>query len=329
MERLISSSVKSLYFKQRNMYIDWQLSDVCNFHCSYCNFASMGGVEGWPTYEQATKLIDQILSHSKHEYRTYNLLGGEPTLWKHFSDLCTYIKHNDKNSVIQVLTNGSRTIRWWDQYAAYMDKVVISHHSHTAKPDHTVAVIAACQPYNSVSVQLLMDYYNFDNCLDHFYYILDRAPGISVTVKKAETELGSGQWQPYTDQQLAALEKAHQDSKLNNAKSSKIDRLPQYKKKFDRVLYGSDGNEEWITSNKDLIISKQNYFKGWRCNIGIDMLCVKSNGDLKPASACFKDELLGNYRTETEIRWPSESYVCDYDACFCGADIEVEKHAPK
>jgi organic radical activating enzyme len=289
----------------------------------------MGGVEGWPTYEQATWLVDQILTHSNHEYRTYNLLGGEPTLWKHFGELCGYIKEHDQNSVIQVLTNGSRTLRWWEKFATVMDKVVISHHSHTATPEHTVSVIERCQPYNSVSVQLLMDYHNFDNCLEHFYYILDRSPGISITVKKAETELGSGQWQPYTVKQLAALDQAHQESKINNKKDSKIERLPQYKKKFDRVLYGSDGEQEWVTSNKDLILSKSNFFKGWKCNIGIDMLSVKSNGDLKPSSACFKDELLGNYRKGTEIKWPTSAYVCDYVACFCGADIEVEKHDKK
>ena len=95
------------------MYIDWQLSDVCNFKCTYCNLASMGGVEGWPTLEQAKGLVDNILSHSDHDYRTYNLLGGEPTLWKHFGELCTYIHNEDESHVIQVLTNGSRTKRWW------------------------------------------------------------------------------------------------------------------------------------------------------------------------------------------------------------------------
>lgn len=289
----------------------------------------MGGIEGWPEYDQACVLVDQILEHSEHEYRTYNLLGGEPTLWRHFGDLCTYIKHRDRNSIIQVLTNGSRTVRWWRQYAPYMNKVVISHHSHTANAQHTVEVVDICQPYNSVSVQMLMDYYNFDKCVNHFEHILKHCPGISVSIKKAETELGSGVWQPYTPLQLDQMKEMQELSKENARKNSRINRIASYDARYVRSFYATDGQTEWETSNKDLILNDQNHFRGWHCNIGRDMLCVKANGDLKPASACFKDEYFGNYRRGDKIMWPRNSYVCAYDNCTCGADIEVEKHAPQ
>jgi organic radical activating enzyme len=311
------------------MYIDWQLGDVCNFQCAYCNFQSRGGVAGWPEYEKATALVKNILAHSTHEYRTYNLLGGEPTLWKHFGELCAYIKQHDKNSVVQVLTNGSRSLRWWNTHAVDMDKVVISHHSHAADPEHTAAVVDICQPYNSVSVQILVDVHNFDQCQNHFYQIVSRCPGISVSVKKAETELGSGVWQSYSDNQLTIMGDMQRDAKLNNSLPARHARRSDRRQAYARVIYGSDGEMEWITSNKDLILSQQNKFSGWRCNIGIDMLCVKANGDLKPSSSCFKDEILGNYLQSDDIAWPQTAYTCVYSDCFCGADIEVEKHAEK
>jgi len=309
------------------MYIDWQLSDVCNFKCTYCNLQSMGGVEGWPTYEQSTRLIDNILEHSDHEVRTYNLLGGEPTLWRHFGDLCTYIKEHDPNSIVQILTNGSRTLRWWEKYAPYMDKVIISHHAHTSDAQHVVDVVKICQPYNAASIQVLVDQGNFDKCAADFDYMMENLPGVNVSAKKGETNLGSGTWMPYTEEQIVWLEETLSRTSANN-KLTPHNRRPPERRAWERVFYASDGEYEWRTSNKNLIIYDQNHFKGWHCNIGRDMLSVKPNGNLAPSSACFKDEVLGNYRTGADINWPERAYVCVYDGCYCGADLEIAKRAP-
>ena len=287
----------------------------------------MGGIEGWPTYEQTTWLVDEILKHSDHEIRTYNLFGGEPTLWKHFGELCTYIKEKDSNSIIQVLTNGSRTLRWWRQYAPYMDKVIISHHAHTSQVNHVADVIEICQPYNSASVQVLADQSNFDKIVADFDFLIDRLPGVNISAKKGETNLGSGKWMPYTPEQLAWLQDTIARTKANN-KLKPAHSRPNSRRVWERRLYASDGVVEREINNKELIITNQNHFKGWRCNIGLDMLSIKSNGDLTPSSACFGNENFGNYRNGNSINWPSEAYVCVYDGCYCGADLEIEKHAP-
>jgi MoaA/NifB/PqqE/SkfB family radical SAM enzyme len=313
------------------MYIDWQLSDVCNFKCTYCNLASMGGVEGWPTLEQAKGLVDNILSHSDHDYRTYNLLGGEPTLWKHFGELCTYIHNEDESHVIQVLTNGSRTKRWWQTYAPTMDKIIISHHVATTKdrsPEHTIMVAETCHPNSNVSIQILMDIDNFDECATHFNVMLARLPGIRITPKKGETNLGSGEWMPYSPEQLAWFDDALVRAKANEQRISPIHKAIG-NKPIDRRFFASDGVTEWHTSNKDLIINDANHFEGWNCNIGLDMIAVKPSGQIRPSSSCFKNVTLGNYRTSSTINWPKAPFVCNQASCFCGADIEVEKHAPK
>lgn len=309
------------------MYIDWQLGDVCNFHCAYCNLQSMGGIEGWPTYEQTTWLVDEILKHSQHEVRTYNLFGGEPTLWKHFGDLCTYIKEHDPESIIQVLTNGSRTLRWWRQYAPYMDKVIISHHAHTSQVNHVVEVVEICQPYNQASIQVLADLSNFDKIVADFDFFMEKLPGVNISVKKGETSLGSGEWMPYSPEQLAWLQETLERTKANNKLKPAFSR-PETRRVWERRFYASDGETEWQTSNKQIIINDQNHFKGWHCNIGRDMLAVKPNGDLAPSSACFKEERLGNYRNGEGITWPTRAYVCVYDGCYCGADLEIEKRTP-
>lgn len=316
--------IKKLFFKQKNMFIDWQLSNICNYSCDYCNTRSNGGDLGWPTLDQATNLVDQIVKKSNHAYRTYNLLGGEPVLWKQFGDLTRYIKNTDPNSVIQILTNGSRTLRWWEQYADTLDKVVITHHTKFASAEHIADVVEAIYPYANVSVQVLMDKLHFQKSVSDFDYLISRLKGFHISAKKGETHLGSGKWMEYTEDELRWISDALIRTKENTQTNPDIPILKD-KNIFVRELFATDGNEIWKTSNKDLIVNDANHFNGWRCNIGIDMICVNSNGNITPASSCFQDEILGNYKTDKEIEWKNTPYVCKYDGCFCGADIEIEK----
>lgn len=322
------NEIVGLFFKERNMYIDWQLGDVCNFKCLYCNEDSMGGRQGWPSLDAAKYLVDEILEHSDHEYRTYNLLGGEPTLWKYFSTLVEYINEHDQNNIIQILTNGSRTIRWWEQYARYLDKVIISVHikSMTVSLEHIKQVVETCQKYTSVSIQLLMDITCFDDCKAAYDYLIDNLPSVKISAKKGETFLGSREWMPYSTEQLQWMEDSLTRTKENEKRKSLVAR--QIKKNAKtRVLHAQykDGSTG-ITTNKDLIHTDQNHFEGWQCNIGIDMISIKPEGLVYPSSACFKEFPLGNYRKFDKIKWPQTPYICKYKGCFCGADIEIEKH---
>ena len=321
------SEIVELFFQERNMFIDWQLGDVCNFKCAYCNDDSMGGKVGWPELDAAKYLVDQVVQHSDHEYRTYNLLGGEPTLWKHFGELVEYINQEDSDNLIQILTNGSRTLRWWESYAKYLDKVVISVHikTSTVDNDHIRQVVEICQKYNSVSIQLLMDITCFDQCVEAFDYFVQHLPGVKVSAKKGETFLGSREWMPYTQEQLDWMEQSLERSKYNESRPTVVDREKK-KKKRNRVFKARDNNNQIkVTSNKDLILTDQNHFKGWECNIGIDMISIKPHGDIYPSSACFKEVPMGNYKNYQAIQWPQTPFVCKYDGCFCGADIEIEK----
>ena len=284
----------------------------------------MGRENGWCTLEQAKWMVEQIVNFSTHNFRVYNLFGGEPTLWKWFSELCMYIKRTDKNSVIQVLTNGSRTIRWWKKYSPYMDDIVISHHHLLSDPDHVINVVNECYPYSRVSVQVLMDIASFDKCRDHFNYMMVNLPGIAISAKKGETNLGSKEWMPYTLEQNTWFQESLKQSRENStlqAAHTKLNKMP-----FSRSFQASDGNSEWAISNKELIFNDLNHFKDWKCNIGMDKISIKSNGMINPGSACYPEWSIGNYKLKTEIKWPINPITCKYDTCYCGADIEIEKH---
>jgi radical SAM protein with 4Fe4S-binding SPASM domain len=83
--------------------IHLQLTNKCNYRCSYCYAGS--GVQSYPMLplEILTKVVDEATSLSPH--CRYELSGGEPLLYPHIFELSEYIK--SKDSPMYLLTNGS------------------------------------------------------------------------------------------------------------------------------------------------------------------------------------------------------------------------------
>ena len=165
------------------MAVDWILSNVCNYKCTYCSPDSNGGDLYWPDIENCRIAIERITEQSSHDHRIYTILGGEPTVWKNFTRLSEIIKEIDPNSVVNILTNGSRTINWWNRTKPYLDKVSISYHHEQADPDHIIEVVKEIKNDCQTNIQMLMDVNHFDKCVNIFEKLKDNTT-VPIQLKK-------------------------------------------------------------------------------------------------------------------------------------------------
>lgn len=310
---------KLVKIKTRNniLVVDWILSNVCNFKCSYCTPDSNGGDLYWPDIEQCETVIKRITEQSTHDYRIYTILGGEPTVWKDFTRLSEIIKEVDSNSVVNILTNGSRTVKWWNRTKPYLDKVSISYHHQQADVDHIIEVVNNIQHDCQTNIQMLMDINAWDKCVD-IYDKLKYNTLVPIHIKKLQIEFGQRDWMPYTDDQRQWMTQAHKETANRpNTKRNKTS--------LGIDCYYADGT---ITqeNNHDLIQAGKNRFEGWACNIGKDLLVIKANGDVVPANACNQRVVMGNIKTAPEkINLLTSPIICKYRECTCGSDIEINK----
>ena len=95
-------------FNGMPLHVYWDVTQHCNFRCSYCFCAGSEYKKDFCTLEQAETAIKHLASANRPSYQV-TLAGGEPTLHPHFVEiirlLCQYL--GDRLEMLQITTNGS------------------------------------------------------------------------------------------------------------------------------------------------------------------------------------------------------------------------------
>lgn len=315
----MSNRLIKIETKNNILTVDWILSNVCNYKCTYCSPDSNGGDLYWPDIDNCRIAIERITNQSTHDYRIYTILGGEPTVWKDFTMLAQIIKEIDPSSVVNILTNGSRTIKWWNRTKQYLDKVSISFHHEQADPDHIIEVVNAIQHDCQTNIQMLMDINHFDKCVAIFEKLKNNT-AVPIQLKKLQVSFGGKEWMNYSNEQMELIKSLHRQTAHR----------PTTKRNITSFGINCSYEDGTVTqeNNHDLIQAGRNKFYGWKCNIGKDLLVISANGNIIPANACNTKMILGNIKTDPyNINLLSEPVICKYKECTCGTDIEISKEA--
>ena len=118
--------------KPNILAIRWNPNNVCNYKCEYCWPGSNKGDYKSP---EDLNLIVKNFNHMIERYKTklgktvvhLSLAGGEPTLWKDLGKFIEEIK-KENNVYFTLISNGSRTLRWWKEYGHLIDNAGLSYH---------------------------------------------------------------------------------------------------------------------------------------------------------------------------------------------------------
>jgi MoaA/NifB/PqqE/SkfB family radical SAM enzyme len=268
----IKSNTPSNFIK-----ISYSPTDKCNYSCRYCFPGCNAGLHSWPT--DLNLIVDNFL-HLFEYYRSVGktqielqILGGEPTLWP---DLDKFIyelkKHASFKATIQ--SNGSRTMRWWEEHGNVFDKVNLSAHHKQIDLAHFTQVADTLYDLKVyVDVSVCMDPYAWDQCVSMIDYFKKNSRNKwYIGTQKIEE---SNQENLYTDDQLKFLSKS-------------IKRYPSIWYAFSQrsnfninrsIVTLDDGTKQKVKHNQ-VQINNWNHFYGWECNIGIDSLYIDLRGSM-------------------------------------------------
>lgn len=298
------------------VYVDWDISSKCNFKCYYCNPQSHDGKVGFPDLDMAKRFVDKI----KNDYRgvkdfaVYNIFGGEPTIWKDLTEFSKHVKSVDERNVLQLLTNGNRSLAWWKHNAPYIDNIIVSVHVSQTSIVELVEKFNQLADDMCIDFQLAMDIKVFDKSVEYYNYAKENLRhDISLRPKPLRVMLGEAELMPYSDQQkeiLKSLEPSH---------GRKIERIavPMIKKYKGEVV----DDDVDIT---ELVVNRENNWNKWACWIGIDTINVTRERNIKIGSQCNEHLIIGNLQ-DLNFKFPLKPVICEYQTCGCYADILTNK----
>jgi MoaA/NifB/PqqE/SkfB family radical SAM enzyme len=302
------------------IFVDWNMSSICNYDCYYCNEVFHDGKVKFPDIQVAKNVVDKIeLEYKEKDFAYFNLLGGEPTAWKHLEEFSYYVKKvNDKN-ILQLVTNGSRSLQWWVKHAKFIDRIIVSVHVAQCDIKELVSKFNTIVNETDIRFVITMDVKLFDKCVEYYNYAYDNlSDKIKLLPKPLRVQLGGplkNQLMPYTKEQKITIQNLKEKWAYHKSRQYSS-HIRQYSSQMMQ-----DGTPIDIVK---LITNEENNWKGWACWIGIETISITRNGDVKIGIACNPHLKLGTIKN-LNFKIPMKPVKCMYDKCSCWADIQTTK----
>ena len=323
--------------------VDWMIGNTCNYACSYCDEYFHDGSVKWPDPDKVERFAKRLTDHVKQFQPTkkvlWNILGGEPTVWKEFNEVFRRIKNYDPNCIVRMLTNGSRTLRYWEKNADLFEDVIISYHPESADYKHCTEVANILARAGSVvAIQTAVYPPLMDKCIEAAKYFWTYSLAVNHSAKALQETLGSAETFVYDKEKWAEIKKYDGPTKASKDRlNNKLNEHFENRKKFTRRAYGhmmrfvnSDtGKVHFFQDPNECMANGFNTWKGWKCNIGVEALVVNLDGSVTSGNSCFQNLCHGFINDPDNIKFPTEGLICPETWCSCISDTEVTKYKVK
>lgn len=293
--------------------VNWCLGNTCNYSCSYCPSSLHDGSIKWPELEKIKQFITRVVEQTHPRKVYFELTGGEVTLYKYFTEICQHC--TELGAKVGLISNGSRTLRWWEENKQYFDHVCLSFHPEFAEPEHFIEVVKILHNEVRVHVNVMMAPDKFDYC----YSVADRVKdlgNISMALQPLIHDFGEVVFD-YNDFQKNVFDRQHELI----TKHIKFDKTFDYYRGAMRLIY-PDGTSE-VSSAHRFISFKTNDWSNWKCYAGVEQIIVDLGGNIF-RGWCRVGGKIGHIHDE-DLLIPIDPVICNKTMCHCNFDIMSTK----
>ena len=308
--------------KPTKLRIEYMVGNTCNFKCSYCfPMAHAGTHKYFDDYDLLLKNMLHLMEHYSKNGKTefeVNYVGGEPTLWPRIAEFSRELKKH-YNCFISINTNASRTLRWWDENGDAFDKIKMSCHHEQVDIDHYIAVADLLYEKGlNLNALVLMDSRHWDKCV-----------GIIEKCKQSKYPWFVNAMEVYSEYTYTP-----EQSKYI---SSCVKRRPSiwWILKHEKILGHNpkvtfeNGTTKTVKRNW-MSLNDLNRFKGWECNLGIDIINIQHDG--KISGTCHmklfgEQEYYNVYDQNFVEKFTPElkPVICEFEKCWCQPEQLLDK----
>lgn len=302
--------------------VTWQVNNFCNYRCSYCNPGNWGGTDindgNLDLYIQNLSIIVNKYKQAGYKHFKFFFSGGEPTAWRNFIPICEWLYNELPHATLAVNTNLSRPLGWWKKHYYLFDDIVASFHVEFAdKKKYEDNSIFLCDKVNYLCTKMLMHDERFWEVVEYGKYLKTVMPNyfIEWTPLFDEMTVNTGPWHYSDPEKVKFIEENTIEVQQTLSKPTKrTEYTVSYNKYEDNTVVPCNSN--------DIIVSGQNFFSGWKCNVG-DCIFISPIGEMSLAS-CGQGGYIGHILNDVTNVGP-KTITCKKEHCHCGTDIIIPK----
>lgn len=293
--------------------VNWCLGNTCNYSCSYCPSNLHDGSIRWPELDKVKNFIKKVVEQVTPRKVYFEMTGGEVTMYRHFTEICEYCA--ELGAKVGLISNGSRTVRWWEEHKQYFDHVCLSFHPEHADADHFVEVVKTIHHDVRTHVNIMMSPEKFDFC----YAVANKVKNlgdISMALQPLIHDFGDKLYD-YDEFQKKIFDKQHELI----VKHIKYTKSFEYYRGAMRKVY-EDGSTVASSAHR-FISDKTNDWSGWKCYSGVEQLIIDLWGNVYRGWCKIGDKI--GHVMDDNIVIPSEPIICTKTMCHCNYDIMSTK----
>ena len=288
---------------QDQIKVEWNLGKRCNYDCSYCPSSIHDSYSPHTPIDTLERAVDRLCELKKP--LRISLTGGEPAVHPDIEDLFDYFKRKDIFWV-NLTTNGTRSAQWYLENEMFFNHLVFSlHFEHDWKRVlHTIN-----QFYDSTEREFFVNVMAHHDHMDSVRTVVAQLiqKGIKFAIRRIRWTEGD--------------HNVFDDLRYNGKDLEWLLSMDATANPNCRV-----DNERIVHAN-DIIKKRENQFKGWQCNAGLESLMINWDGEVHRAT-CRVGGSLGNIYQGTFVA-PRDPVICTRDWCTCAADIPLTKYENK
>jgi MoaA/NifB/PqqE/SkfB family radical SAM enzyme len=293
--------------------VNWCLGNTCNFSCSYCPKDLHDHSIPWPDVDVIKNFILRVKKAHPSKQLYFEFTGGEVTLYKDFVKLCQFC--TEQGVKVGLISNGSRTLRWWEENKQYFDHVCLSFHPEFADEKHFIDVVKLLHNDVRTHVNIMMSPDKFVSCYATANKIKNIS-NISMALQPLIHDFGDTMYD-YTASQKKILDKQHELIVKHIEHNTAFE---YYRGAMAKIF--PDGSRQ-VSSAQRFVSDKTNDWSGWKCYAGVEQLVVDKDGSIY-AGWCGVSGKIGHIADENLVL-PAEPILCNKTMCHCNFDIMCTK----
>lgn len=330
-------------FSDLPLKVNWDLTRVCNYRCSYCFIYGEGKNPPpplpFPTLAQFRIAVDNIASLNRPWYEV-TLTGGEPTIHPHIFDLLSMLHETlrERLNWILIITNGSRNKSLYEKMFDLAKSVKITmqisiHTDHVEMP-HILELIENLSENVNMHFALMFNPAKREFVHEIYDTMFEYRKKYWFSMNVVTLRDGARVDPRYTPEDFAWQKKAvKQFNELTKSLASKFP--ARRKSKYSNpVICDIDDNGDIKTvnfGNRTLALADGLLkFKGMYCIAHAALIRIQDSGRCK-GMVCGDDKIICNIYEKNCFQAVRDKLIhsvrCTKGICGCAANDPIPKFA--